>query len=87
MYRLGNEMLLGLQRTGVRLQIKPHIPKDWREVQIKYRFGETLYHIRVERQPGKDSVTLDGNVLADGIIPLRDDRQTHEIVVEIGRTT
>ncbi|HET9914177.1 MAG TPA: glucoamylase family protein [Anaerolineales bacterium] len=83
MYRLGTEMLLGLQRTGEQLQIKPHIPKDWNEYQINYRFGKTLYHIRVKRDQRNDSVIMDGNVLTDGIIPLVDDGQTHEVVVSL----
>ena len=29
MYRLGTEMILGLQRTGDRLHINPCVPKDW----------------------------------------------------------
>jgi cyclic beta-1,2-glucan synthetase len=89
MYRLGIEMLLGLQRTGDRLQIRPHIPKDWDEVQINYRFGKTLYHIRVQNQPGgpaKDKVTLDGKVLKDGVIHLADDEEAHEVVVELATT-
>ena len=89
MYRLGIEMLLGVQRTGEYLQIKPHIPKDWPEYQINYRFGKTLYHIRVRSQPDtgakrvKEQVTMDGTVLADGLIPLTDDRLTHEVLVHL----
>jgi len=76
-------MLLGLQRTGEQLQIKPHIPKDWNEYQINYRFGKTNYHIRVlRRQTEKENVTMDGKVLSAGIIPLEDDGKTHEVVVE-----
>lgn len=85
MYRLGIEMLLGLQRIGEQLQIHPHIPKDWPEYQINYRFGKTLYHIRVINQQdagAKDrKVTMDGKALMDGVIPLSDDGQTHEVVV------
>jgi cyclic beta-1,2-glucan synthetase len=87
MYRLGIEVLLGLQRTGEQLQIKPHIPKDWLEFQINYRFGETLYHIRVKNQQsadeqhGKGQIIIDGKVLPDGLIPLLDDGQTHEVLV------
>jgi cellobiose phosphorylase len=82
MYRLGMEMLLGLQRTGDHLEIKPHIPKDWAEYQLNYRFGKTIYHIRVARQPEHtQGLTLDGQVLTEGIIPLADDGQTHEVVV------
>jgi cellobiose phosphorylase len=87
MYRLGTEMLLGLQRTGDQLRIQPHIPKAWPEAQINYRFGKTLYHIRVingsdaDTKDGKGKTTMDGKVLTDGVIPLADDGQTHEILV------
>ncbi|MBN2117748.1 MAG: hypothetical protein JW730_14325 [Anaerolineales bacterium] len=85
MYRLGIEMLLGLQRRGARLEINPHIPKDWNEYQINYRFGKTLYHIRVQNQQEakrkEDRVTLDGKVLPDGVIPLSDDGGVHEVLV------
>jgi cellobiose phosphorylase len=87
MYRLGTEMLLGLQRTGERLQIDPHIPKEWNEYQINYRFGKTLYHIRVQNQRDdgahKKQVTMDGKVLSDGLIQLVDDEQAHEVVVNL----
>ena len=53
MYRLGIEMILGLQRTGEHLQINPSIPKDWTHYQINYRFGKSLYHILVKQQDGK----------------------------------
>ncbi|HLO15693.1 MAG TPA: hypothetical protein VK206_12735, partial [Anaerolineales bacterium] len=89
MYRLGIEMLLGVQRAGDHLVIKPHIPKEWNEYQINYCFGKTLYHIRVQRQPDvdakrrKDKVSMDGKALSDGIIPLDDDHKTHEVLVTI----
>ena len=87
MYRLGIEMLMGLQRMGEQLHIKPHIPKDWPEYQINYRFGKTLYRILVknhqDKQPEKDKITMDGKVLTDGVIPLSDDGKTHEIVAVI----
>ena len=84
MYRLGIEMLLGLQRTGEDLQIKPHIPWDWKGYQISYRFGKTLYHIRVQNeQDGKGNVTMDSKVLPNGIIRLADDGEMHEVLVTI----
>jgi len=87
MYRLGIEMLLGLQRAGGYLKIDPHIPKDWHEYQINYRFGKTLYHILVKNQSdkkrGKAQVTMDGKILTDGNIHLLDNQETHEILVTI----
>jgi cellobiose phosphorylase len=85
MYRLGIEMLLGLQRVGDQLQIRPHISQDWPEYQINYRYGTTLYHIRVinhsDKKHDPTNITMDGKDLRDGVIPLSDDGQTHEILV------
>jgi len=84
MYRLGTEMILGIQRTGDRLKIDPCIPKNWDHYQINYHFGKSLYHILVKQQDGKsktNQITMDGKVLKDGLIPLEDDERTHEVVV------
>lgn len=87
MYRLGIEMILGVQRAGSRLHIQPSIPGDWEQYQIQYRFGKSTYHILVKQQQGggnqESQITMDGNVLADGFIPLDDDGMTHEVVVTI----
>ena len=86
MYRLGLEMILGLQRTEQQLRIHPAIPKDWQEYQIDYRFGKARYHILVKNsQDGKNNseIRMDGKILPDGVIPLADDHQTHEVVVMI----
>jgi cellobiose phosphorylase len=84
MYRLGIEMILGLQRAGEHLQIHPNIPGEWTHYQINYRFGRTSYHIVVKQQTGKSGehqITLDGKVVADGLVPLKDDGETHEVMV------
>jgi cyclic beta-1,2-glucan synthetase len=83
MYRLGTEMLLGIQRSGDSLKIEPHVPKEWHEYQINYRFGKTMYHIRVQCEAGAGSLSLDGAALAGEIIPLSDDGKLHEIVVRL----
>ena len=85
MYRLGIERLLGITRVGDSLEIQPCIPKDWKGYQINYRFGFTLYHIRVENQNGSNGgmkqIQLDGKDVLDEKIPLQDDGQTHEITL------
>jgi len=85
MYRLGTEMILGLQRRSDRLYINPCIPEDWPEYQINYRFGNSLYHILVKNQENqkrsKNQIRMDGKELTDGSIPLEADGQTHEILI------
>ena len=86
MYRLGTERILGLQRVADGLYIEPSIPDNWREFQITYRFGKSLYHILVRQQDeriGKKQIKKDGKALTDGFIPLIDDGETHEVLVLI----
>jgi len=88
MYRLGMEAILGLRRVGKALQINPCIPKDWPGYELTYRYGETRYQIRVENSEGINrgvkQVTLDGEVLPEGEIPLLDDGRGHEVRVLMG---
>jgi cyclic beta-1,2-glucan synthetase len=82
MYRLGIEMILGLQRVGDHLKINPSVPGDWKEFQVNYRFGKSLYQVLVKKQSDKSAkITIDGKALEDNLIPLKDDGQTHEVVV------
>ena len=52
---------------------------------MTYRFGSTTYAITVENPRGVNRgvshVTLDGQRLAEGRVPLTDDGATHEVVV------
>jgi cyclic beta-1,2-glucan synthetase len=88
MYRLGLEAILGLHRVGKVLRIDPCIPKDWPEYELIYRNGETTYQIRVENQNkvnrGVKQVTLDGQEVSDGEIPLLGDGQCHKVHVLMG---
>ncbi len=46
-YLVGVEYILGLKiKKGV-LTINPCIPKDWKEYSIRFRFGDSLYKIKV----------------------------------------
>ncbi|HEU0293088.1 MAG TPA: glucoamylase family protein [Anaerolineales bacterium] len=85
MYRLGVERLLGITRLGNYLEIHPCIPGHWKGYQINYRFGNTLYHIRVENPQGErnevSQIQIDGKHTSELKIPLEDDGKTHEVIV------
>ena len=85
MYRLGLEQLLGIRRKASHLEIHPCIPGDWKGYQVNYRFGQSLYHIRIENPNGGncevDQIQMDGKNLPEFRIPLQNDGKTHEIVV------
>ncbi|HJS17595.1 MAG TPA: protein ndvB, partial [Anaerolineales bacterium] len=85
MYRLGIERLLGISRSANHLEIKPCIPSDWEGYQLNYRFGKTLYHIRIENPHGGNcevrEIRMDGKKLPALKIPLDDDGRNHEVIV------
>jgi len=88
MYRLGLETILGLRRVGNVLQMDPCIPKDWSGYELTYHDGETSYQVRVENPDGVNrgvkQVTLDGELLSGGDIPLLSDGRQHRVRVLIG---
>jgi cyclic beta-1,2-glucan synthetase len=88
MYRIGLEVLLGFQLHGNAFTVTPCIPADWPGFELTYRYGHTPYHVRVENPAGVEcgvrEVTLDGQPVPGGRIPLTDDRATHEVRVVMG---
>jgi cellobiose phosphorylase len=88
MYRLGIEAILGFQKTGNTLRMDPVIPPAWDGFEIRYQFGETVYHIHVENPEHVachvQKILLDGQSVKDGSIPLIDDQQEHRVVVTMG---
>jgi cellobiose phosphorylase len=83
MYRLGVEKILGLQRNGNLMKVKPCIPANWRNVEIHYRFGAATYHIYVENLPSaidrEITLTLDGELINNGTFLLVDDGREHTV--------
>ncbi|HSP19828.1 MAG TPA: carbohydrate-binding protein, partial [Myxococcaceae bacterium] len=84
MYRVGLEAILGFSRRGDSLQLRPCLPTTWQGYGIDYRFGGTLYSLRVERAGGAPGITLDGSEVQGQAIPLVDDGRPHTAVVRLG---
>ena len=87
-YRVWLEEVLGFQRRGDRLTIKPVIPKDWPGFRLRYRFQNTTYRIVVENPDhcsgGVDLVEVDGIAVIDKVVTLLDDGGPHEVRVVMG---
>jgi cyclic beta-1,2-glucan synthetase len=85
MYRVAVEAILGFDKQGDALRVLPRVPASWPELTIDYRFGASLYRIRVRTpgllRAGEMRITLDGQRLEGEAIPLRDDGRTHDVVV------
>jgi cyclic beta-1,2-glucan synthetase len=85
MYRVGLEAILGFDRRGDTLTIRPCVPDGWNEYAIEYRFGRSVYSITVHapaevRRQGA-MVSMDGRVLESVEIPLVDDGARREVAV------
>jgi cellobiose phosphorylase len=88
MYRLIVESLLGLRLSVDKLYFEPCLPPSWEMFKVHYRYRETIYHINVWQtsvDPSETSVTVDGVLQHDRVIPLIDDRQEHLVDVRIQR--
>jgi cyclic beta-1,2-glucan synthetase len=87
MYRLLSETLLGLGLEGNRLRLTTRLPKRWTMCKIHYRYRQTTYHITISRLPeglpGPSRLSLDGEELTDGIIPLVDDHRDHRVEMQL----
>lgn len=64
-YIAGIEYILGLKIKKGMLTVNPCIPKDWKEYSIKFRFGDSLYKIKVKndnsKSTGVEKFLLNGN--------------------------
>jgi len=47
-YIAGIEYILGLKIENQKLSLNPCVPKEWKEYFIHYKFGESIYNIRVK---------------------------------------
>ncbi|PHX38773.1 hypothetical protein AO263_23650 [Pseudomonas sp. NZIPFR-PS5] len=85
MYRLGVESLLGLQRSGNLLQLKPLMPEDWPGFNLSYRFAGTQYHFEVVRgETAGSSMTLDGTAVDGMTLTLVDDGSERWVRIQCG---
>ena len=85
MYEAGICYLLGLKIENNILKINPCIPSDWKEYQIHYHYGNTVYHINVSNPNGKNtgvsSFKVNGEEIAEKQITLQKEGGIYNIEV------
>jgi cellobiose phosphorylase len=84
MYRLIVESLLGIERTGARLALTPHLPQAWESFRLHYRFRSAEYAITV-RAAGRDALVVDGKLQEGRVIDLVDDGARHVVELQVAR--
>jgi cellobiose phosphorylase len=78
------ESLLGLHLKDNQLTLNPCLPAHWKTFTVHYRFRETVYHITVlPTENAAASMSLDGQMQEQLVIPLVDDRVEHWVEAKI----
>ena len=88
MYQAAVEHILGLQRHGATFSVAPSIPAMWPKFSIDWKVNRATYRISVinpgHRCRGVRRAEVDGIPVDPDAIPLFNDDQTHQVVVELG---
>jgi len=82
MYYAATQYILGIQPDYEGLSVKPCLPKDWKEARVDRRFrGKhlTFQFIRSDEKQG--TVTLNGQIMRNGFLPLSALREQNDIEV------
>lgn len=87
MYEAGIKYILGLRIEGRTLKIEPCISKDWNEYSIKYKYGNSIYRIKVinesKKNEGVKEIRLNGEKIEEKEIILDENGGVYTIEVEI----
>ena len=86
-YKAGIEYILGLKIQNNELMLNPCIPKEWDEYTMRYKYGRSIYNIKVKNPNGKNtgvtSFKVNGEEVEEKSIKLAQDGKIYEIEVEM----
>lgn len=86
-YKAGIEYILGLKIEKGILSLNPCIPKEWKEYIIRYKYGRSIYNIKVKnsnrKSCGISTFKVNGKEISAKCIKLEDDGKIYEIDVEL----
>ncbi len=87
MYEAGIKYLLGIYIEKKKLKINPCIPNDWKEYTVKYKYGDSIYHIHVRNPNSKcngiTSFKLNGQEIKEKQIILTPTGGIYNIEIEM----
>ena len=83
MYEAGIKYILGINIQKNVLKIEPHIPESWKEYKIRYKYGNSIYNIKVTNiKEGKEKLKINGNEIEGNEIILKNDGGIYNVEVE-----
>lgn len=83
-YIAGIEYILGLKIINNTLSINPCVPEEWNEYFIQYRYGKSIYNIKVKninKTNKVQKIMLNNQELKEKQIKLIDNEKINEIEV------
>lgn len=84
MYIAGIKYILGLDIENGMMKITPHIPANWEGYSIRYKYGESLYNIKVTKKHlEKKVVIINGKVSEHEEIALDSSGQIYNVEITI----
>ncbi len=85
MYEAGIKYILGLNIEGNVLKMKPCIPDSWDEYSIRYKYGDSVYNIKVINKKSKEKreMFLNGEKIDGEEIPLQNDGKVNNVEIVI----
>lgn len=86
-YEAGIKYILGLNIEEGILKLNPCIPSNWQEYSIRYKFGESIYHIKVtnpnRKCTGISSLKLNGEMIENKQVRLVQTGGIYQIEAQI----
>lgn len=84
LYRAGIEAILGIQKQGNLLCVKPCLPPHWGSFEFEIKFASALYRLTVRRGEKTASSNPEAKVISDHEIQVTmvDDGNTHLLTLE-----
>ncbi len=86
-YEAGLRYILGFNVENGKLKIEPHIPDEWEEYEIRYKYGDSLYNIKVknnkDNRKEEQTFTVNGEIIEENKIKLDKNGGIYHIDVEI----
>ena len=83
-YVAGIEYILGLKIKEGKLSINPCIPKDWKEYFIQYKYGNSIYNIKVKninKTNNTQRMVMNSREISEKEIKLIDNNKINEIEI------
>ena len=86
-YEAGIRYILGLTIQRGNLTLEPSIPNDWKEYSIRYKYGNSIYNIKVTNPNGKNTgiskMSLNGQEIKEKQIHLNKSGGIYNIEAEM----